>query len=133
MTNADPSTHSHPDITYAQLNRIKKMLRVNCLHKGHIEQTKGKRYVVAIDGSEASRRAWEAVNKLIGPDDHLLVVTVWESTVPVRCALEPEEELQLKFEMWRSARHILQQYLDELASSSHLVSIINDNSMSIRN
>lgn len=105
----------HVDITDEQLERMKRLLGVNCLHRGDIEHVRGKRWMVAVDGSEASRRAYEGVLRLMDPAlDHLLVVTVCDKNLPRRFALSPSEETQLRFELWKAARHILKPYIDEL-------------------
>jgi hypothetical protein len=106
---------SHVDITDEQLERMKRLLHVNCLHRGDIERVRGKRWMVAFDGSEASKRAYEGVLRLMDPAlDHLLVVTVCDKNLPRRFALCPSEETQLRFELWKAARHILKPYIDEL-------------------
>lgn len=105
----------HDDITDAQLERMKKLLNVNCLHRGEIESVRGKRWLVAVDGSEASRRAWAGALKMLEPDDHLLVVTVRDKNLPRKFALSPSEETQLRFELWKSARHIVKPFMDEAA------------------
>ncbi|ELR21386.1 uncharacterized protein ACA1_183200 [Acanthamoeba castellanii str. Neff] len=105
----------HVDITDEQLERMKRLLHVNCLHRGDIERVRGKRWMVAVDGSEASKRAYEGVLRLMDPAlDHLLVVTVCDKNLPRRFALCPSEETQLRFELWKAARHILKPYIDEL-------------------
>jgi hypothetical protein len=48
--------------------------------------------------------------------DHLLVVTVCDKNLPRRFALCPSEETQLRFELWKAARHIIQPYVDELST-----------------
>jgi nucleotide-binding universal stress UspA family protein len=107
----------HGDITDDQLERMKKLMGVNCLHRGNIESVRGKRWMVAVDGSEASKRAFDGVLKLMDPaDDHLLVVTVRDKNLPRRFALSPAEETQLRFELWKAARHIVKPYLDELST-----------------
>jgi nucleotide-binding universal stress UspA family protein len=107
----------HVDITDEQLERMKRLLGVNCLHRGDIEHVRGKRWMVAVDGSEASRRAYEGVLRLMDPAlDHLLVVTVCDKNLPRRFALCPSEETQLRFELWKAARHIIQPYVDELST-----------------
>lgn len=105
----------HDDITDVQLERMKKLLNVNCLHRGEIESVRGKRWLVAVDGSEASRRAWTGALKMLEPEDHLLVVTVRDKNLPRKFALSPSEETQLRFELWKSARHIVKPFMDEVA------------------
>lgn len=106
----------HSDITEVQLARMESLLKVNCLHRGDIVHVKGKRWMVAVDGTEASKRAFQGVLKLMEPDDHLLVVTVRDKNLPQRFALSPSEEIQLRFELWKSARHILKPYTEQLTS-----------------
>jgi nucleotide-binding universal stress UspA family protein len=99
-----------------QLNRMNKLMGVNCLHRGNISSTKGKRWMVAVDGSEACQRAFEGVLKLMHPsDDHLFVVCVRNKNLPRRFALRPSEEVQLHFHLWKSARQIVKPFADQLA------------------
>jgi nucleotide-binding universal stress UspA family protein len=105
---------------------MRRLLGVNCLHRGNISSVKGKRWMVAVDGSEASQRAFQGVLKLMEPaEDHLLVVCVRDKNLPQKFAIKPSEEVQLRFELWKSARHILKPYTDELttrlASSQYTV------------
>lgn len=98
-----------------QVERMKKLLEINCLHKGDLEKVEGKRWMIAIDGSEASRRAWQGVIKLLGPLDHLLVVTVRDKNLPKSLSINKNEAIQLRFELWMSARHIVKPFMEELA------------------
>lgn len=108
-------------MTTVQLNRMRKLLSINCLHHGNLEHATGKRWMIALDGSSASRRTWEETIKAIEPNDHLVIVTAQDKTLPRRHSLEPEDEVQMRFAIWRTARSILQGYLDELLASSSLV------------
>jgi len=100
-----------------QVERMTQLLSVNCIHKGDLEGTKGKRWLVAIDGSAASRRAWLEVREQIGPQDHIMVVTIRDKNLPKQFALSTSDILLLRFELWMSARHITHPYVEELAAS----------------
>jgi nucleotide-binding universal stress UspA family protein len=115
VNDIDEIVHSH--ITERQLDRMRRLLGVNCLHRGNISSVKGKRWMVAVDGSESSQRAFQGVLKLMDPaEDHLLIVSVRDKNLPQRFAIKPSEEVQLRFELWKSARHILKPYTDELTT-----------------
>ncbi len=57
------------------IEEMQKLLKVNCLHKGDFDTTKGKKFLVAVDGSLSSHSALETALKLVEEDDHLFVVT----------------------------------------------------------
>jgi hypothetical protein len=74
--------------------------------------------MVAVDGSASSSRAFHGVLKMMDHSrDHLLVVTVRDKDLPHRFGLSSKEEVQLRFELWKSARHILKPFLTELATT----------------
>jgi len=116
----NPSRVIFPSIKKAQLLRISRLVAVNCLHKGDIENIKGKRWAIGIDGSESSHRALKATLKLMEPGDHLFLVTVISKTLPRRFALDDSEELQMRFELWRAAKSILRSFINELDTSGNL-------------
>ncbi len=57
------------------LEEMQKLLKVNCLQKGEFDSTKGKKFLIAVDGSLSSHQALETALKLVEEDDHLFVVT----------------------------------------------------------
>lgn len=108
---------SRADISKDHVLKMRKLTSVNCLHRGDIENVEGKRWMVAIDGTEASLRAWNGTLKMLGPMDHLVVVTVRDKNLPERFSLHPVEMIQLHFELWKSAHHILKPFLHHLAET----------------
>jgi nucleotide-binding universal stress UspA family protein len=119
------------DISDEQLNRMNKLMAVNCLHRGDISNSKGKRWMVAVDGSEASQRAFQGVLKLMDrSEDHLFVVCVRNKNLPRRFALRPSEEVQLHFQLWKSTREIVKPFADQLLAgglaASHFTVLIPD-------
>ena len=59
-----------------EVRKMDKLNVVNCLHRGAFEGTKGKRWLIAIDGTESSHHAFESAIKLIDIEkDHVFLVT----------------------------------------------------------
>jgi len=88
------------------VDEMQKLLKVNCLHKGNFGSCRGKKWMVAVDGSVSSYLALEEALKLANPlKDHLFIVTVREKTVSKR-AKSAEGDVRLNFEMWKAARDI---------------------------
>ncbi len=109
-------------MTEEQKKWMKQMVSYNCLHRGTAldrpqAMSGGKRWLVAIDGSEAAHRAWERVLELVDPSqDHVMVVVMRDKTMPRRYARNKAEELLLRYELWRWACHIIAPYLRQLQS-----------------
>jgi hypothetical protein len=58
------------------VDEMQKLLKVNCLHKGDFGSCKGKKWMVAVDGSNSSYLALEETLKLADPvKDHVFVIT----------------------------------------------------------
>ena len=64
----------HPSTS--ELQDMKKLNKVNCLHKGNFDACTGKRYMICIDGTKSAKEAFQNVLKLVDPSkDHVFVVT----------------------------------------------------------
>jgi hypothetical protein len=58
------------------VDEMQKLLKVNCLHKGDFGSCKGKKWMVAVDGSLSSYLALEEALKLADhKKDHIFVIT----------------------------------------------------------
>jgi len=63
-----------PKLQESQLADMKRMLQINCLHRG--APVAGKRWMVALDGSVSSRRAFNAVFSLMNKEkDQVYIAT----------------------------------------------------------
>jgi len=58
VKNASKILHDH-NYSHDEIAEMKKLNRVNCLKRGNFEDSDGKRYMVAIDGSESAKQAFE--------------------------------------------------------------------------
>jgi len=96
-----------------ELLHMKKYNRVNCLHRGNFENCKGKRYMVAIDGTESSRAAFESCLPLVGPEDHLFIVTVRERRIPYEFPDE-RSRIIITHKLWQAACDIIRFYQEKL-------------------
>eukprot|EP01118_Nematostelium_gracile_P017198 TRINITY_DN726_c0_g1_i1.p2 TRINITY_DN726_c0_g1~~TRINITY_DN726_c0_g1_i1.p2 ORF type:complete len:223 (-),score=45.78 TRINITY_DN726_c0_g1_i1:45-713(-) len=93
---------------------MKKLNRVNCLHKGNFDSCQGKRYMICIDGSKSAKESFLNALKLINPEkDHLFIVTVREKAVP-NDYFEESNRVILTHKLWRAAAGIITTYQEEL-------------------
>ncbi len=68
--------------------------------------------MVCVDGTEASRNAFENSLKLLDPEkDHLFVVTVRERVLP-NDQLDDKSRVILTHKLWRAAAGIITTYMD---------------------
>jgi hypothetical protein len=100
-----------------EINQMKDLLKVNCLHKGDLDSHIGTRYMVAVDGTAASKRAFDGVMKLVAPNDHVIIVTVRDKLIPRQYGESAIDELQLRFELWKSAKLIVRPFSEALKQS----------------
>jgi len=101
----------HP--TPKEFAEMKRLNRVNCLHKGNFDACRGKRYLVCIDGTNSSKEGFRNCLKLIDPDkDHLFIITVREMLGDE--FYEENNRVLLEQKLWRAAAGIIQSYQDEL-------------------
>jgi hypothetical protein len=88
--------------------------RTNCLKRGNMENTKGIKYLVAVDGTEASWRAFDAALKKVTAEDHLIVALIWRNH---KHRGTEEEVLILNHIAWNEAYRLLQQFETALLNS----------------
>jgi len=92
------------------IERMEKLNKVNCLHRGSFETCVGKRYMVAIDGSPSSHEAFENTVKMMDPaKDHLFIATVRERIIPLEF-YSPRNKTILTHKMWQVAANIITKY-----------------------
>jgi len=96
-----------------EIAEIKKLNRVNCLHRGKFENCSGKIYMVAVDGTKSADEAFEHTLKLLNPEDHLFFVTVRER-LPDQEEIDEESSTVLRYQLWRAAAGIITSYQDKL-------------------
>jgi len=100
--------------TDKELAEMKKLNRVNCLHKGNFDSCTGKRYMVCIDGTKSAKDAFFNVMKLVDPErDHVFIVTVRERAV-ADDFYDDHNKAILIHKLWRAAAGIVNTYQDEL-------------------
>eukprot|EP01114_Cavostelium_apophysatum_P001881 TRINITY_DN11653_c0_g1_i2.p1 TRINITY_DN11653_c0_g1~~TRINITY_DN11653_c0_g1_i2.p1 ORF type:complete len:392 (+),score=93.13 TRINITY_DN11653_c0_g1_i2:123-1298(+) len=91
---------------------MKKLNRVNCLHRGRFEDCKGKIYMVAIDGSESAKAAFQSTLRTLDPErDHLFFVTVRERVIAPG-DYSDRASVILRHSIWKAAAGIICQYQD---------------------
>jgi len=96
---------------------MKKLNKVNCLHKGNFEQMTGRRYMVAVDGSESSKTALGIALKLVNPStDHLFIVTVREKLAS-GSEFDERNNVILTHKLWRAAAGIVSQAQQQIRDS----------------
>jgi len=101
------------------VDEMQKLLKVNCLKKGEFDGCKGKRWLVAVDGSLSSYLALEECIKLADDfNDHVFVVTVRQKSRLTRKAKTMEDDVRLNFEMWKAARDIATSCQDRMKETS---------------
>jgi hypothetical protein len=67
-----------------KLQELERSLTINCLHRGSSLYHARRKFMVAVDGTLASRRALTAALKLMtNPDDHIILVHIWEPASPL--------------------------------------------------
>ncbi len=88
--------------TDADVHKMQTLNNVNCLHKGNFESCKGKKIMVAIDGSSSSNNVFENALKLMDPTkDHLFIVTgtngdwIYQSLFCFRCQIGSENKIMI--------------------------------------
>jgi len=107
------------------VDEMQKLLRVNCLHKGDFGSCKGKKWMVAVDGSNSSYLALEETLKLADPvKDHVFVITVREKTKVSKRAKTLEADVRLNFEMWKAARDIATSCDDRMKESEYEYTVL---------
>lgn len=58
-----------------ELMEMRKLNRVNCLHRGNFVNCAGKKYMVCVDGTASAKEAFQNTLKLLDPkEDHLFIV-----------------------------------------------------------
>jgi len=97
---------------------MKKLNKVNCLHKGNFEQMTGRRYMVAVDGSESSKTALGIALKLVNPStDHLFIATVREK-IASGGEFDERNNVILTHKLWRAAAGIVSQAQQQIRDSN---------------
>jgi nucleotide-binding universal stress UspA family protein len=101
-------------VSGSDLAEMKRLNRVNCLHRGNFENTKGKRYLVCVDGSDSANTAFENTLKLMDhQNDHLFIVSVRER-LPPDDIWNPTTDIILTHKLWRAAAGIITLYQNKL-------------------
>eukprot|EP01098_Paradermamoeba_levis_P000529 TRINITY_DN10567_c0_g1_i1.p1 TRINITY_DN10567_c0_g1~~TRINITY_DN10567_c0_g1_i1.p1 ORF type:complete len:236 (-),score=61.48 TRINITY_DN10567_c0_g1_i1:155-805(-) len=109
----------------AEIDEMKKKIKVNCLRRGKFEEVKGKVYMVAVDGTPASKRAFHSIYKLCEAEDHLFVVNVRPNYPdPADYGLlefdDYETLLRAQYDCWNYSRTLLTYFLDILSVDKKL-------------
>ncbi|ELR22459.1 domain found in dishevelled, egl10, and pleckstrin domain containing protein [Acanthamoeba castellanii str. Neff] len=103
------------DTPYEQMELLSS---TNTLHKGNIERATGTVYMIGLDGTEASKRAFQMlVGHILKPTDFVYLIAIRERKIPDRLALlsrNSPERLKWQFDLWRVARKILRPAHKEL-------------------
>jgi hypothetical protein len=95
------------EILLDEFYKMKDDVRTNCLKRGNFESCKGTRYLVLVDGSDASWRAFHAAVKKATSNDSLFVVLIWRSH---KFSGPEKHALLLNHAVWTEAKRILQDY-----------------------
>lgn len=98
--------------------QMKKLNRVNCLHRGNFEGCTGKRYMVTVDGTNSANIGFETTLKLLNPSDHLFIVTVRERKISQEFQDEKNRTI-ITHKLWQAAADIIRIY-QERASKTHI-------------
>jgi nucleotide-binding universal stress UspA family protein len=113
------------NVNSCDLEKMKKLNIVNCLHKGNFNVCFGRRIMVAVDGSPSAHRAFESALKMIDRfNDHLFIVTsmIYSNyfsylLVRERIVLEFYQErsrIIITHKVWQAAAEIINKYQDIL-------------------
>jgi len=95
-----------------KIAEMKRLTRVNCLHRGKFEQCQGKIYMVAVDGSESAKAAFECILRTMNDNDHVFFVCIRERVVPAEYNVR--QSVILRHEIWRAAAGIIFQFQQRL-------------------
>jgi hypothetical protein len=103
------------DTPYEEMERLSN---TNTLHRGHLERATGTIYMIGLDGTDASKRAFQMlVGHILKPSDYVYLVAIREKKMPDKLALlsrNSPERLKWQFDLWRVARKILRPAHKEL-------------------
>jgi len=114
------SEHPTPD----QLDYMRKMKKINCLHKGDFEKISGKNYMVFVDGSSAANKAFEDLLKVVDKSkDHIFIVTIRERPVSESTKIDHAKVL-LGFKLWMAASEIIKPYSSKLEQEKYNFTVV---------
>jgi len=105
-----------------EMSEMEDQIQVNCLKKGNFERCRGKKYFLAVDGTDASNRAFDIAIKILEPKkDHLFICTVYDGNLAPTSLLKRANVL-ITYKAWTAACNIVKKY-EELMLRSGLTDL----------
>jgi len=110
----------HVTASNSELFQMKQEMQVNCLHRGDYDNPEiSRKWLLCVDGSESSVRAFNFVLEELQPKDHLIIVTSYRTSEPKETeSWEDEDPLDrrtlMAFRLWRFAGSILRRFEERL-------------------